>query len=372
MFEMADIDKAIVSNSQVLKTKYRINGLTAIKAAVDKLIAADAQRHIKSKLIFIDDTAAMTKLGGTPPVNPTDQRGAKKAVDAIVTSLAPDYVVLLDGPDVIPHIVLDNPNDLDDTVDSDLPYASDVGFSNQASRYLKITRVVGRIPNVPNAKEPDKLIALIETSVKAKPRPADQYHGYFGLTAEVWHDSTALSLDAAFGDHNALDVAPPAAPPSTDGRFARLSHFINCHGSSQRPEFYDQRGTQYPISMTSTQVAKKGVAGTVVAAECCYGAQIYDPSLRGIPDPICIAYLTAGALGFLGSTNVAYGPETWNGQADLLTQFFFENVVAGASLGRSLLQARQRFISTQDMTDPTNVKTLAQFILLGDPSTSHA
>jgi hypothetical protein len=158
MFEMADIDKAIVSNSQVLKTKYRINGLTAIKAAVDKLIAADAQRHIKSKLIFIDDTAAMTKLGGTPPVNPTDQRGAKKAVDAIVTSLAPDYVVLLDGPDVIPHIVLDNPNDLDDTVDSDLPYASDVGFSNQASRYLKITRVVGRIPNVPNAKEPDKLM----------------------------------------------------------------------------------------------------------------------------------------------------------------------------------------------------------------------
>jgi hypothetical protein len=113
--------------------------------------------------------------------------------------------------------------------------------------------------------------------------------------------------------------------------------------------------------VTSTQVTKKSVPGTVVAAECCYGAQLYDPSLRGIPDPICIAYLTAGALGFLGSTNFAYGPETWNGQADLLTQFFFENVVAGASLGRSLLQARQRFISTQDMTDPTNVKTLAQF-----------
>ena len=125
--------QAIVSNSQALKTKYRTNGFTAIKAAVDKLIAADARRHIKSKLIFIDDAAAMTKLGGTLPVNPTDQRGAKKAVDAIVASLAPDYVVLLDGPDVIPHIVLDNPvpNDLDDTVDSDLPYASDIGFSNQ-------------------------------------------------------------------------------------------------------------------------------------------------------------------------------------------------------------------------------------------------
>lgn len=67
--------------------------------------------------------------------------------------------------------------------------------------------------------------------------------------------------------------------------------------------------------MTSTQVTKKSVPGTVVAAECCYGTRLYDPSLRGIPDPVCIAYLTAGALGFLGS-NFAYSPETWNGQAD--------------------------------------------------------
>ena len=72
-------------------------------------------------------------------------------------------------------------------------------------------------------------------------------------------------------------------------------------------------------------MTKKSVPGTVAAAECCYGTRLYDPSLRGIPDPVCIAYLTAGALGFLGS-NFAYGPETWNGQADLLTQFFFENV----------------------------------------------
>jgi len=74
--------------------------------------------------------------------------------------------------------------------------------------------------------------------------------------------------------------------------------------------------------MTSTQVTKKSVPGTVVAAECCYGTRLYDPSLRGIPDPVCIAYLTAGALGFLGS-NFAYGPETWNGQADLLTPILF-------------------------------------------------
>jgi len=369
---MADTDKVIVSNSQALKAKYQNSGFSTVKAAVDKLIAADAQRHLKTRLIFIDDAPTMSKLSGTPPINATDQRGAKNAVDAIAKALSPDYIVLLDGPDVIPHIALDNPvpNDLDDSIDSDLPYASDVGFSNQSARYIKITRVLGRIPNVPGATSPTNLIGFINTSVKAKPAPAGNYGGYFGLTAEVWRDSTALSLDAAFGGHTTLDVAPPAAPPSTNGRFAKLSHFINCHGSSRRPEFYGQRGTNYPVSMTSAQVARQGIAGTVVAAECCYGAQLYDPSLTRIADPICIAYLAAGAFGFLGSTNIAYGPETWNGQADLLTQFFFENVVAGASLGRSLLQARQRFVSTQSMTDPTNLKTLAQFVLLGDPSTT--
>jgi hypothetical protein len=192
------------------------------------------------------------------------------AVDAIASALSPDYLVLLDGPDVIPHIVLDNPvpNDLDDTVDSDLPYASNVSHTKQAARYLKITRVVGRIPNVPGATSPDRVIRFIETAVKAKSAPKSTYQGYFGLTADVWRDSTAMSLDAAFGSHTALDVAPPAAPPSTDGRFSKLSHFINCHGSPLKPEFYGQKGTNYPISMTSTQVAGKGVAGTVITAEC--------------------------------------------------------------------------------------------------------
>jgi len=98
-----------------------------------------------------------------------------------------------------------------------------------------------------------------------------------------------------------------------------------------------------PISMTSTQVTKKSVPGTVVAAECCYGTRLYDPSLRRIPDPICIAYLTAGALGFLGSTNFAYDPETWNGQADLLTQFFFENVARSTSCNaRRAIHSRTR------------------------------
>ena len=79
----------------------------------------------------------------------------------------------------------------------------------------------------------------------------------------------------------------------------------------------------------------------MVAAECCYGAELYDP--EGGPIGICAAYLAKGAIGFLGSTTIAYGPADSNGSADLLCRFFLESVLEGASLGRALLEARQRF-----------------------------
>ncbi len=366
------IDKVIVSNRTALVAKYGNNGVKAVETALRALAAADGNRGLKSQIVWIDNAAQMKKLGGKPPINAKDQRGAKLAVDAIAKPLSPDYIVLLDGPDVIPHIVLDNPvpEDGDTGIDSDLPYASPEGFSRQASRYLTVTRVVGRLPNTPGKKDPGALIKLIEASIRAKPLAPAAYKNYFGLSAEVWEASTKMSLDTIFSDHAGLKVSPPAGPPGTNVAFKKLSHFINCHGAALSPEFYGQRGESYPVSMTSTQVTAKAIKGTVVAAECCYGAQLYDPALADVDGPICMAYLGGGALAFMGSTNIAYGPSDSNGQADLITQYFMQHVTSGASLGRGFLQARQRFITNSKMTDPTNLKTLAQFILLGDPSTT--
>jgi hypothetical protein len=364
------VDKVIISNKTALQQKYGAAGFNVLDKAVAALIAADAARKLTTQCIWVDDAAQMKSFGGKPPVNQKEERGYTAAVDAIVAKLAPDYIVLLDGPDIVPHIVLDNPvpNDGDNTIDSDLPYATTGTFSRQLARNLKVTRVVGRIPNVPGAKVPDKILGYLKTAAAAKPAAAKKYQDYFGISADVWQASTQMSLNAAFGDSTGLALAPPAAPPNTNGKLAKVSHFINCHGATISPQFYGQSGSSYPVAMTSAQVEKNAAKGAVVAAECCYGAQLYDPQLADGADPICIAYLDREALGFLGSTNIAYGPAASNAQADLITQYFFENVVAGASLGRALLQARQRFITTQKMTDPTNLKTLGQFLLLGDPS----
>jgi hypothetical protein len=95
---------------------------------------------------------------------------------------------------------------------------------------------------------------------------------------------------------------------------------------------------------------------------------LFDVSETSSLMPISLSYLGAGGIGFVGSTTIAYGPAKGNGAADLLTQYFLIEILAGASLGRAFLQARQKFIQTQRLADPVNLKTIAQFILLGDPS----
>ncbi|MFO0984483.1 MAG: hypothetical protein U1E76_22610 [Planctomycetota bacterium] len=108
--------------------------------------------------------------------------------------------------------------------------------------------------------------------------------------------------------------------------------------------------------------------GAVIAAECCYGAELYDPADSGGQAGICSTYLLDGAYGFFGSTTIAYGPSEGNGQADLICQFFLEAVRNGASLGRAALEARHRFAALYSHLDPTDLKTIAQFYLLGDPA----
>jgi hypothetical protein len=120
--------------------------------------------------------------------------------------------------------------------------------------------------------------------------------------------------------------------------------------------------------MKSAAIAPNVREGAVVAAECCYGAQLYDFAMAHTNPPICMSYMGNGAIAFVGSTTIAYGPSDSNAQADLITQYFMQQVLAGASLGRAFLEARHQFIRSQVMASPTNLKTVAQFILLGDPS----
>ena len=109
--------------------------------------------------------------------------------------------------------------------------------------------------------------------------------------------------------------------------------------------------------------------GTVAVAECCFGAQLYDPAVTGGVAGICTTYLANGAYAFFGSSGVAYGGQTSLESADVLCGLFLRGLLGGASTGHAALSAVQTFVDgCSHPLDPVQLKTIAQFSLLGDPS----
>jgi hypothetical protein len=363
------IDKIIVTNVTALKAKYG-PAYGKVKAALAALAASDRQRGLKSKLIAIDSSADMKAVRGRAVRGPHDQRGAKAAVDAIAKRHGPDYIVIVGAPDVVPHIVLTNPmGDDDRSVPSDLPYACDVPYSRDPARFLGPTRVVGRIPDQLGASDPALLVTLLGNAASYRARERGLYGDPFALSAKTWQKSTRLSVETLFGNGTRLFTSPPNGPKWTKAQLAPRVHFINCHGNTLTPTYLGEFPEQkYFDAHDSALLPGKVSEGTVIAAECCYGAELYDPADAGGRPGICSTYLREGAYGFFGSTTIAYGPSEGNGQADLICRFFIEAVLGGSSLGRAAAEARHRFVAQFSHLDPSDLKTAAQFILLGDPS----
>ena len=366
-------DKIIVTNLAALKTKYGAAGLKKIRAAVTALIAADKARGFHTRLIALDSATDMKKVKGAPVSKPADPRQNKTAVDAIYAAIRPDYLLILGAIDVVPHQDLINPvfgkDDDDKYAPGDIPYACEQPYSQQANKFIGPTRVVGRLPDLTKGTDPAYLVGLLATAAKWKSRTRAEYSDYFAVSADEWKQSTALSMQKLFGSDKNLNLAPSKGPKWSDALLARRSHFINCHGAPADQQFYGQKGSKYPVAHDAALVTGKIGEGTVAAVECCYGGELYDPNLLASKQQgMCNTYLAGKGYGYFGSSTIAYGPAEGNGSADLLCQFFLRRVLAGASLGRAALEARQEFALAGPDLDPVDIKTIAQFSLFGDPS----
>jgi len=371
-------DKVILSNLSALKAKYGTAGVRAVTLAVRRLIEADRDRGLTTLFIPIDDAGAMRKYSARPVTQASNARQNKAAVDALYAALAPDYILLLGSSDVIPQQQLKNPvyttprgDDTDRYAPSDLPYACEAGYGQIIASFMGPTRVVGRLPDVAGANEPSYLLSIIKSAAESRPRNREDYQGHFVVSAQVWEDSTRQSMRALFGNSDGVLPVPPRSSAWAPALVKQRVHFINCHGASHASEFFGQPKSgkeQYPIALKASYIAGKIALGTIAAAECCYGGQLERVSPSHPRVGICETYLDGGAWAFVGSTTIAYGDVERNGDADLICQYFIENVLAGASLGRAFLQARQKFVRAASPLHPLDLKTLAQFNLYGDPS----
>ena len=367
-----EVDKVVITNMGALKEKYG-NKMSRIEAAIGRLIAADKKRGLETKLVAVDSAGDMEDVQGPIVTDKDDQKQVKEAVDAVFTAYHPDYLMILGSPDVLPHQELKNPaydpnGDDDKVVPSDIPYACDGPYSKDPRKFIGPTRVVGRLPDLKGVSDPTYLVSLLGTAARHKTRARADYQKYFSVTAEVWKESTSLSLTKLFGSSSAMATSPPKGPAWTPSQLAKRVHFINCHGALSDPNFYGQKGGSYPVAHSAEKLVRKIMNGTVVAVECCYGAELYDPADSDMQSGICSTYLRDGAYGYFGSSTIAYGPSEGNGQADLICQYFLDEVFNGVSLGEATLRARHRFAGTYTHLDPIDLKTTVQFFLLGDPS----
>ncbi|GMV99922.1 MAG: hypothetical protein AMXMBFR84_10610 [Candidatus Hydrogenedentota bacterium] len=361
-------DKVIVTNWSAIQGKYNACART-IRDAVDELVVADAARGIQDRIIDLSDSASMAAVGATAVTNATHCKENKDAIDAVFRHYAPDYLLLLGSVDVIPHQNLENSiRDSDLVIWSDLPYACDAGYSKLVKDFAAPTRVVGRLPDLTKKSDAAGFVTTIRTAARWQIRDRADYEIPFALTAEDWKESTNTNLKAVFGNGQTALESPPDGPKWPAADLARRSHFVNCHGEADTPHFMGEGTSGRCRAHSAALLPGKITEGTVLAAECCYGAQLYDPQIRSGQEGICNTYLLHGAYGVMGSSTESYGSVKSNLSADLICQYFFKSVLKGASLGRALLEARQEFLKTTQPFGPVAEKTLAQFNLLGDPS----
>jgi hypothetical protein len=366
---MMPIDKVLVSNRAALRSKYGAKGLQKIEQAVDTLVTNDAGRGIETRAIYLDRSSDMKPLKAPRVTKSGDRKQVKRAIDGVFEALDPAYLVILDAPDVVPHQSLQNPmRDEDPNVPSDLPYASAVPFSTRPEDFISPSRVVSRLPGIRGEGDPAYLLSLLKSASGWESHGRRSYRSHFAVSAEAWKGSTRKTVTKLFGTTKRLWFSPPDGPAWTRAQLKRRTHFLNLHGALEDENFYGEKDGTYPDAHRAPYLAERVRAGTVAAAECCYGAELYDPEVASRHMGIANTYLGAGAYAFFGSTTVAYGPEDDNGLADVLCQYFVAHVLEGASIGRAALQARQRYVASHSPLGPVDLKTLAQFLLLGDAS----
>lgn len=370
-----------------LERKYSADSLKKINRQIRLWIKADARRGIRTVHVAVDDYVAMRALGVSPVSGKANAHKIKRAIDDLWKRLAPDYLVLFGGDDIVPMFEVVNPSrapkgDDDETVPTDNPYACSLRFSSPNRRsYLVPDRVVGRIPDMVSDNDPAWFVAYLKTATSWTSKPASAYNKKFAICCHTWKRAglDCIQYLASSGrPASRLFISPPTSDIWNSARkqlSARL-HMIKCHGSQLDARFYGQKRKRFPEAIASATLKPRLKPATVAAAMCCYGAQIFspgDPAARKPGQwPLASTYLRKGALGFVGSTRIAWVGDSEILYADWLVTVYLKSILGGASIGRAFLESKQdylRWVNQQGYAiDLMDEKTLIEYVLLGDPS----
>lgn len=396
----------IFSARKGLEKQYGAQTTSILNLEMSRLAEAIKKRTGWAVLIYYPDTDDCAKLAETSPVTELDPWKLKLSLADLDKALAKKgemigALLIVGGADVVPFHALPNPaDDYDEKVLSDNPYATLDG------NYFVPSWPVGRLPGESGSDAGlllEQLRYLIAYHNQGLRYRANQIGGVFspvwntiqsllrplyskpvvpnsGYSAQIWRRSST-AVFRPVGNPGQLFVSPPIHYDNVEVK--RLLEpqlgYYNLHGLEDAGEWYGQRdpseskaGTDYPVALSPKQLHKNGHAPRVIYSEACYGGNIIN---KNDENAICLKFLSLGTLSVVASTGIAYGAmSTPLIAADLLGNYFWQQLKAGKCVGEALMVAKiemaREMVRRQGYLDSEDQKTLLSFVLYGDPLVS--
>lgn len=345
-----------------LEAKYGPAGRARVQEALEELAAAQRAAGLVARVCALDGRDAGTLKARLDALCD----GARRHGDPA------EYVLLAGGPEIFPFFTLPDPTAAGATLLSDNPYASEAPAGAPLLDWLMPTRRLARLLDAPGACDPAFLVAQARQAVAFHAAPPPAAERVFAYTAQAWQQASREVLSTFPADRVELRVSEPLRLDDFSADWLAQTpclHF-NLHGS---PHDGAWKGTGTPSfklrrALEPARLAGARVAGAVVFAQCCWGA---DAQAHG---RMAQAFLERGVRGFVGALDVAYGVDgtTALEESDLIAHAFWSHVRRGRRLGDALLRAREAFddemTRRQGGLDADDQKTLLTFVLYGDPT----
>jgi hypothetical protein len=274
--------------------------------------------------------------------------------------------LLIGGPSVLPFFPAPNPvDDGEPFVPCDYRYA-------EREDDLLMDWPVGRLPAGPD-DDPRVLLRLLAIAALLHRAPRRPQRA-FGYSAAAWQRAAAAVYAQLDAPAHLLLSPPVTAQTLERSRLDGATRlFCNLHGVPARPTWYGEAvgGGQLDVAMRPRDLVGLSLVGAAVVCASCYAA--FSPAYN-LGDSMGVQMLRRGAACFIGATGISYGPASLPLLgADLLAYHTLGVLRApGVRVGEAFRLARERTLADtlrrQGALDDDDVKTLAQFVLYGDPA----
>ncbi len=289
-------------------------------------------------------------------------------LETICKVFLPKYVFILGNEDVIDFVKWQN-----NSVDSDADVPSDFCYTVLCStspwKGLKYdfnsALRVGRLPTWHGESFSD-FASYFKNAANALGKMGGIKP--YGLSALVWKNETNSEFSAI--SRGTVDVSPAVTKFSVDSKISadRNLFLFNLHGSDQTEFWYGQDDDEYPEAFSPANMEKLS-SPNFIGVEACYGA-MYEGNKNKKSSNVLAAFCNK-TVSLLGSSRIAYGTSNPPGScADIVVGEFLKNISNGMTSGDAHISALQKLCASN--MDDSDIKTLCEFALYGDPSASFA